>query len=122
MKTEESNKIISEFMGFKCVSMPLWGYGLVDSNMYDVMKFNRYKTKDLVWLAFSKCTNYSNSWDWLMPVIKQVRKKWRDFSVSVSSEEVAYYYVPVNENLQSLDIEKTHKAVAEFIEWYNEQN
>jgi len=105
----ENNKLIAEFMG-----------------MEDYQEMGEYVTP-----------NYHSSWDWLMSVVEKIRKvpSWdRDkFSTEVviygdktsikskgygeKEHSKSFFNKSVRGKYNS--IEPTHKAVIEFIKWYN---
>ena len=91
METEESNKLIAEFMGV------------------DIHEFV---------MNGGKKWEYHSSWDWLMPVVEKIYSsneyvKYKDTMSGIFNEE------PVRINSKYISV--THEAVVEFIKWYNEQ-
>lgn len=60
---------------------------------------------------------YHSSWNWLIKVIKKCRThcrgKWSDKSWLL--------YNDIEESLLTFEIHQTHKAVVEFIKWFNSQ-
>ena len=105
----ENNKLIAEFMGIP--SYEYRGYTMF------VFDDNNHRTDvDL---------HYHNSWDWLMPVVK----KCYEYGQLASDERTDLHLCllkykhkcNIEESLLGIiDIESTHKAVVEFIKWYNE--
>ncbi len=94
MKTD--NKLIAEFMGV----------------------FEKYPTGSLFinggwWLPHE--FKYHASWDWLMPVVGKIGK------VPNIQDHTVYNKVNKSLSIFTLDIDKTYKAVVEFIKWYNQQ-
>ena len=97
----ESNKLIAEFMGFEHTNigwydnnevLPEWLYDQLNGNTYDELQFNI-------------------SWDWLMPVVGKCYEY---------AELGSYERTEIEESLVGIiNINITHKAVIEFIKWYN---
>jgi len=97
MNTTENNKLIAEFMELEKEN----GLYLFTTPMDD------YKTDTLY---------FNSSWDWLMPV---VRKCWdiaevQDYDSALMLADYDFQYVAFG------NIEKSYKAVVEFIKYYNE--
>jgi hypothetical protein len=101
MNTAENNKLIAEFMGVY--------YNENDETYYSncceldsTMDSPRYITDDPTELKFH------TSWDWLMPVIDKCYELTEDDEM-----------MEIVTHLQVIDMNNTHKAVVEFIKWYN---
>ena len=62
--------------------------------------------------------NYNCSWDWLIPVIKEIHEVEQPFIFDLKGGPLIS---DLEESLKSLDIESVYKAVVQFILWYNEQ-
>ena len=58
------------------------------------------------------CFLYGSSWDWLMPVVRQVLTTIDIDSLNYDADELKF-------NLLDCDIEGAHKEVVEFIKEYN---
>lgn len=56
---------------------------------------------------------FNKSWDWLMPVIDQIKCVGVDEYTLIDN---------IDDVLICIELQKTFEAVIEFIEWYNEQN
>lgn len=100
--TEENNKLIAEFMGFQKTDIGWYDFEeilnenvhiLNGGNIFDLLQFN-------------------TSWDWLMPVVREINKteydEWEgygDLAIAVSSAS----------------IEDSYNRVIDAIKWYNEQ-
>lgn len=54
--------------------------------------------------------DFSNSWDWLMPVVEKI------YEIAVDDENIEVFY-EVSDNLP--DRHETYNAVVEFINQYN---
>jgi hypothetical protein len=102
METTENNKLIAEFMGMN--------YG--DLNDNSVMTQMTPQGNEVVPIDSMK---YHNSWDWLMPVVREVVTlidiNKLDFDSSALKHEVL-----------DNDIKQVHIEVVEFIKEYNKQN
>lgn len=71
---------------------------------FDLMDGSVYT--DMGWL---KACKYHTSWDWLIPVAKKCIDTHHDNGQDIF------------EALHKCDIETLHKAIVEFIKWYNEK-
>jgi len=102
----ENNKLIAEFMG-----------QLFVKKVKDTAREKRYKSNYdspqelLESSAYNVC--YHNSWDWLMPVIKKIRKIG-DIKKKYSLELIISF-----EN--DTEIMNLYEKVVEFIKWYNKE-
>ena len=98
--TTENNKLIAEFMGW-------WTDGSgnyrVDNVRFDV---GYKRTKEMKFHA---------SWDWLMPVISEVR----DLSKIINEVEMDTWYNYMKEVLPFADIDNAYANTVEFIKWHN---
>jgi hypothetical protein len=104
----ECNKLIAEFMGVKPKEAKYdkhWydGYELYKAGLpfaYGAMGNGTYNPK------------FDTSWDWLMPVVKKC--------LAICHEEMLNewenYFCDI---FLACDVLLMHKAVTEFIEWYN---
>jgi len=117
MNTEE-NKLIAEFMVepnshlFTCPSYENQGRHWVSQ------KFQGIEDPDGNDLLLPSEMKFHSSWDWLMPVVDKIYSsneyvKYKDTMSGIFNEE------PVRINSKYISV--THKAVVEFIKWYNEQ-
>lgn len=107
MKTEENNKLIAEFMGYK------------------VMEEDKFLTEDypkgtdLNKVMVDVAMKYHTSWDWLMPVVEKIwtitghRSLWYH---EVNEETTIYGKTEAGVS----NIADAYSAVVEFIKWYNE--
>lgn len=95
------NEKIAMFMGSKY-------YKHVD--MWDVAN----ATGDIIFYAETNDLAYHLSWDWLMPV---VQKCW-DICDQYTSTQ--FDFDSISSALCYIDIKKTHLAVIDCINWYNE--
>lgn len=105
MNTEQSNKLIAEFMGGVQITKeqpnPYWE-GVPDGGQY-------LDTPNL---------KYHSSWDWLMPVVEKCLQ--RHDAIIDGREIIDTPCVDIIEGLKSVSISETHQAVIEFIKWYNQ--
>lgn len=96
MKTiEEKNCMIAEFMGCKIMYQP-FGKEFIEISDTELCGLNDLK--------------YHYSWDWLMPVVEQIDH------IEYESERLDI----IDNAIKTRVIGDVHKAVCEFIEWYNE--
>lgn len=115
MKTEEGNKLIAEFMGWRKSGI----HGWLPPNKEDSWAYG----KDSI-------LKYHFSWDWLMPVVEKIGKhKYHDGETAyprtfgmLSPEQK--YMVRFNRNQlfegETL-IEATYDACVDFIKWDKEK-
>ena len=116
MKTD--NELIAEFMG-ACedhVHAKLGDYVWFKEPLF---KIHLYKKADL---------KYHTSWDWLMPVVEKIDILYSDnfppdFLKKILAKEPngTEPYLDVIALPLSTPIGEAHKAVVEFIKWYNSQ-
>lgn len=129
------NKLIAEFMGYKLTSFhsPFVGKywrkeNLNNSPLYKFLEGN--KEKD---------TWFHSSWDWIMPVVFEIKKNFPKVTFKIENSSTHLYwssririgtgsfkkdngtegtliwkYIPVKPG-----IETTYVAIVEFIKWYN---
>lgn len=107
MTTQESNKLIAEFMGY------------VNTTPED-RDFNIYQ-KDGEPLIEAMSMKYHTSWDWLMAVVEKIEELGHGVTIYRKgchiNNEVNFSTNGFN---HSSKIEQTYKAVIEFIKWYNQ--
>ena len=94
MNYTESNKLIAKFLGYKTYEI----------NGYVNVEYSDDNIRTI------QDTHYHTSWDWLMPVIKEIYDR-------VDKENIEEFYcfkhcIP--------NIDATYKKVVEFIESYNQ--
>lgn len=116
MNTTENNKLIAEFMGFEPEKKKLLTpdrYG----NLF-MKESTTYQIRPIRDDGFSNFhidfqLEYHTSWDWLMPVVKEVK-------LSASGED-RYYEVldRIDNALMEVDINYTYQHVVDFITNYN---
>jgi len=99
-KINEDNIMIAEFMGYR----------YQESSFFSVWEF--YKSHEDRFVD----GEYHESWDWLMPVVEKIEELQRSSS---SQEDYKYYLIVLSYPIYS-EIDTIHKAVVEFIKWYNE--
>lgn len=135
MTTEESNKLIAEFMGIEPFS-----------------KAGQYEAKDIIIqldMTMNPCIHFNSPldvifiddfkfhslWDWLMPVVEKIQnteevesfnidasgkvniKIWPQILGSLYYEYEEFYFIADNKD-NFLDV--TYLACVKFIKWYNE--
>lgn len=69
----------------------------------------------------SQSMKYHTSWDWLMPVVKKIKGMHFDILQRTLIMEYMHAAAPMNSALISIDIEKLHAGVYDFLLWYNQQ-
>ena len=99
MNTTENNKLIAEFMGLiteegKYLAPPIDELSTIGMGLYVSLDEMRYHT----------------SWDWLMPVVEEIDH------LEYESERLD----KIEMAIKTRQINAVHKAVVEFIKWYNE--
>lgn len=129
MSTQESNKLIAEFMGWKCAGIErrgIWPW----CKKEPFYSHPAYSIK--VWGNFFK---YDRDWNYLMAVIQTIsRIKWNPdddyetFTYPVTfgmrREDDGYYmfrFVCGSLFCEKRLITAAYKAVIDWIEWYNSQ-
>lgn len=130
MTTEQGNKLIAEFMGFKycplCKLNGIRGVLIKEGELSMHLDFTKpFHPK------------YHSSWDWLMPVVEKISRIkciWDNAEVTESDTYYPRTFGMLNEKtLQPMVrfnssflheaptlIEATWKAVVEFIQFYNQ--
>lgn len=106
-----NNKLIAEFMGVKpCKKHP-------DKQCFLTIKDNKHSS-----LQYWHLLKYHSSWDWLIPVVKEV------FSLEFNSVEGFREYsnepnTLFNAYACGLHSDRIHvwKKLVEFIKWYNSE-
>ena len=118
MNTQESNKLIAEFMGLSAIRH----HEANKENMYSWLDEIRGQT---ILLPPSKM-NYERSWDWLMPVVEKIENLGFEFFIIENRCKVSHNTDNSIEVLSYLEggskIQITYQTVIEFIKWHNEQN
>ena len=107
MKTEETNKIIAEFM------------------KWDILNDMTYsKATKGKWIELDKLKFHSN-WNWLMEVVEKIESL--NYSIEINKqEENDYQCLVVQKDIKvqtfsKIKIEAVYNACVEFIKFYNEQ-
>lgn len=133
---EENNKLIAEFMGFTKglvynekgkqydYTLPN-GFELIkevettiESNWCEVLEEQDY--------CFIEDLKFNTSWDWLMPVVEKIESLGYSYDrinadVFINTQEGENVIPnPMDRNIMTM-LQKTYKAVVEFIKWYNKQ-
>ena len=121
MTTQENNKLIAEFMGYKlmpCNRGKAWDIG------------KSIPSKDHLFpiqgvLHTGNELKFHSSWDWIMPVVEKINTI-EDYKYSVS---INYHYTTITDNqLTEIIVDEDtdtdtrsgcYKAVIEFINQYN---
>ena len=103
MKTEETNKVIAEFMEHKPT-------------------FEVY-IDDVLTTLERPIKNYNSDWNWLMEVVGKI-EEMADWSLELLTTDKKEYQMLIplsNTNvIVETKIEAVYNACVEFIKWYNE--
>ena len=100
----ENNKLIAEFMGVRF--MP-------DDEYIERLKENREEGVCFDLGRMESELKYHESWDWLMPVIREVQTRYEvDEGIEIDYDELQH---AVMDN----DIERVYEQVVEFIKEHN---
>lgn len=110
MKTEQltDNEVIAEFMGVP----KLYENG---KTLWDTSGSNK-----LIYALPGHCLQYRTSWDWLMSVVEKIESYGYTVTIQKSHCGVKGVYL-TQSSIGASKIESVHKAVVEFIKWYNQQ-
>lgn len=119
--TTENNKLIAEFMGAK--TQPQKGY--VEYEMYGIIP----SIEDAEYIQhFFQADEmlFQSSWDWLMPVVEKIESLGFNITIEKNYTDVMEIFNGLGGSLfgfkrSSDKIKNTHKAVVEFIKWWNNQ-
>ena len=106
----ENNKLIAEFMGYFAqdrVNDDGWKGWWSSSN-----QFPNHPSEQIMFGGMK----FDTSWDWLMPVVKQIQ----ELPNSVDSIERDTWFDYMQECLPFADIENVYMETVIFIKWYNE--
>ncbi len=109
MEIIESNKLISEFMGYTYYPTP--------SDFFPNGRlFGTGRTYDLHSLK------YNELWDWLIPVIIKIESmKGIRVIISGTGIEIFCFGYSICKSTSESKIESVYKGCIEFINWYNDQ-
>ena len=127
MKTEENNRLIAEFMGWKSGTRTK---ELSNREIFDVLISPDKSTVLRVESELYRLRYYI-SWNWLMPVVERINRcKYEDKETAylrtfgIIYEVTGDYMVRFNRcplfEAETL-IEATYLAVVDFIEWHNKR-
>jgi hypothetical protein len=107
----DGNKLIVEFMELKPTELK--GMYSVSHNHCTCQESTPEKALD----RFASIAKYHESWDWLMPVLEKVMAKCFELEEESDKDLIEWFYC-IRDFIP--DINSTHSAIVEFIEWYNE--
>lgn len=107
----EMNEIIGIFMGGK------WETKMIARRSH--RRFY-YSDKPFEYVKDTTHLNYHKSWDELIPVIKRIKGMHMDILKQAYVLDYMKAAGAMNSGLISLDIDKAHKGVYEFLMWYNQ--
>lgn len=94
MNNTEEHKLIAEFLGL------------------DVLYGNKVSHKSTK-TGLVTTMKYHTSWDWLMPVVKQIKNLNREYKRHYNHID------KIDQALIDVNINKLFEIVVEFIKWYN---
>ena len=131
---EENNKIIAEFMGWS--THPKHGDKYLINKSKDRVNLPWYS--ECNWEASLREFNYHSDWNILMPVVEKIENiKIKDYSISTDiTDDKTFINVwhygdggkwsilisNLNEEYKDFNkIQRTYKAIIEFINFYNKQ-
>lgn len=100
----EGNKLIGEFLHPEMLNKERIEREGLEIGDNTFQKIN-------VYLGQYDMMKYHSSWDWLMPVIKQIKK--------INPPEGWGYHNAICASLIEVDIITTYATVVKFIKWYN---
>ena len=97
-----NNKLIAEFMGAEFDEGTMYGS---TAGEYVFSDGRYYRGHEL---------QYHNSWDWLMPVVREVIIRYQvDEGIEIDYDELQH-------RVMDNDIERAYEEVVEFIKQYND--
>lgn len=123
--TEEKNRMIAKFMGFKDLGNLVGGSPRVEKHVRGIT-YQSY--------PYSKL-KYHTSWNWLMPVVEKIEDFHTingvelEFQVVQCEDEIKIIAKHLNKPWEIIveisadgsgKKENTYQAVCQFTEWYNE--
>ena len=115
--TEEKNRMIAKFMGFKDLGNLVGGSPRVEKHVRGIT-YQSYPYSEL---------NYHASWDWLMPVVEKIETEL-NYEVLIGRIYSQVNIIGDEDNTISKwvcgdpkkKLEITYETICKFIEWYNE--
>jgi len=138
MKTEYSNKLIAEFMGYVPKEAPAnkeYQHNLasISQAVWDrIIMENPGNCTDYFDLSLAE---YHTSWNWLMPVVENIEALDGSYVIEIFARACIISYM-VNHNWPedkgivahfnasntNSKLEATYQAVVQFIQWYNQNH
>jgi hypothetical protein len=131
----EGNKLIAEFMGWKCTSRKSYNDDILVlyTDKDTIFKYNKhgYLYNKNPWDAPLK---YHSSWDWLMPVVEKIKSLGDSYEINGLYGKVHYRWchkydeesnneiqpIRINGKINELQLLVMYKAIIKFIKWYND--
>ena len=132
MKTQETNKLIADFMGGKCEEQP--HYPLKNEKNFPNVTYKEVCTLPLETLPsmyqfgiFSiHKLQYHTSWDWLMPVVEKIEGLGFEFFIVENRFKINHNTDQSIENVTYAEggdkLSITYQGIVQFIEYYNNTN
>ena len=123
MNTQENNKLITEFMGWKIALGTKDEYSTTHAitKYIDTPLFSHnYNDKELSVETEHRLDKmlFDSSWDWLMPVVVKCFNVYDDaYNTNVFNSDNQQFNL--NDALLLTNIDALYNAVIEFIKWYN---
>ena len=123
--TEQNNRMIAEFMGFKFAPRLILPDELKDSTYSTSVFVEEVRIQGGFEPNSYNNLHFHTSWDWLIPVVEKINTLFggemntliMSNSCKIYSDNPSIYNSIVDANST---IEATYQAVCQFIEWYNE--
>ena len=127
MKTEETNKLIAEFMEWEYKVLPVYSDDkfLGRKNIYNTPFKKHLKNKAFTTTFSENELVFHNDWNWLMEVVEKIESL--NYSIEINKqEENDYQCLVVQKDIKvqtfsKIKIEAVYNACVEFIKFYNEQ-
>jgi len=129
-KIDQDNRLIAEFMGkynvhdtnghWECNNCGHQWSAILEDNEVPIIHSDC--KPDIINLA-----KYHISWDWLMPVVEKIESLGYSYDrinadIFINTQKGENVIPnPMDGNIMTM-LQKTYKAVVEFITWYNEKN
>ncbi len=108
MRESKNNILIAEFMGFQKTNSGWYDYEDLLTIVYANTGSNTHDN-----------LHFEEDWNWLMPVVNKIRSLYNN--TEVTDEKGSDIINDLAEGCIEANILQVHKAVIDFINWYNNQ-